>query len=146
MIDLKKVFMVGLIAVLVFSLSGCKSDDNPVSSEGDLAGTWVLTSVSATVSGLTLTRTPAEVDYNVTVKMKSDKTYQMTIITGGETTNESGTYAVSNGNITFTPSSGSAMTWSYSFSDSKLIAKTTLDLSSMGLLAETPVSFTFTKQ
>jgi hypothetical protein len=143
MSNLKKIFTIGLIAVLVLSLSSCKKDeDNPVTSTESLTGTWVLTSIKVSIATLT----PDDADYHVTITLKSDKTFQMSLITGGQTTSSSGTYSTSNGSITFTPTSGSPMVWTYTLSGSTLNAKTTMDLTAYGYSSETPVSLVFNKQ
>jgi hypothetical protein len=145
MSNFKKILSFGLAAVLILSLACCKDDDNPTSSNGNLEGTWKLSKIEVTVSGITMDVTN-QVDYNATVVLKSDKTYTMTIVASGETTTDSGTYSAKDGSITFTPTVGSTMVWTYTVNGSTLVAKTTLDLSSYSLSTETPVSFTFNKQ
>ena len=149
MLTIKKCFTIGFIAVIILSLSGCKKDDNPVSSDGSLTGTWVLTNITANTSSGTITLTADQANVHLTVKIKSDNSYEMIIAQSSGTTNDTGTFSNANGSITFTSQDGTKQVWTYTISGSTLTAKTTMDLSAYttyGLSAQTPVTLVFNKQ
>ncbi len=103
--------------VALFSIS-C-GDDNPVASEEEsIVGTWVLTKMTATFSGVTLT-IPAD-EMSITVTIKSDNTYQATIIEEGITTPETGTWSISGNTVTLTDSDGEITTATFTIEGNKL--------------------------
>jgi len=146
MLNIKKYFTAVFITVMILSLSGCEKDDNPVSSGGSLEGTWVLTSITAVTSSGTVTLTADQANVHITIVVTGTNAYQMTLVSNGQTTNDSGTYSTSNGNITFNSQGGGQTQWSYTLSGSTLTAKTTMDLSAYGFPGQTPVTLVFNKQ
>lgn len=94
-------------------------DDNPAASaEESLVGTWVLTKMTATSSEGTLTFTPEQI--SVTVTIKSDHTYQATIIQQGITTTETGTWSISGNTVTFTDSDGESTAVTFTIEGNEL--------------------------
>ncbi len=147
MTNIKKFFTVAFLATLIFSLSSCKkSDSNPVTSGGGVTGTWVLANITAVTSSGTITLTADQANVHISITLKSDNSYQMTLVQNNQTTNDTGTYAISNGTITFTSQTGSQLVWSYTISGSTLTAKTTMDLTAYGFSSQTPVTLVFNKQ
>jgi hypothetical protein len=146
MINFKKIFAIGMIVVFVLSLSGCKKDDNPTASGGNIVGTWVLAKITATTAGGKLILTADQANVHVTITIKGDGTFLSTTIDANGTTNENGSYKVENGVATFTSQDGTTMVWNYTSSGSTLSASTTIDGTDFGYPGSLPVVLEFNKQ
>lgn len=103
--------------VALFSIN-CGDDNPAASAEESLAGTWVLTKMTVTSSGGTLTFTSDQI--SITVTIKSDHTYQATIIEQGITTPETGTWSISGNTVTFTDSDGETTAATFTIEGNKL--------------------------
>ncbi len=146
MILLKKYLAASLLIFLILSISGCKKNDNPVTSNGSLTGTWVLANITANTSTGTVTLTADQANVHITMVLKSDNSFQMNLVQDTTTSNDSGTYSINNGSILFTSQDGTQQTWTYTISGSTLTAHTTMDLSAYGFPGQTPVTLVFNKQ
>ena len=146
MTSLKKYLAASLLVFLILSVTGCKKNDNPVTSNGSLTGTWVLSNITANTSSGTVTLTADQANVHITMVLKSDNSYQMTLVQGTSTTNDTGSYSTNNGSIIFTSQDGTQQTWTYTISGSSLTAHTTMDLSAYGFPGQTPVTLVFNKQ
>lgn len=141
--NLKRILSLSLI-VVILTMIGCKEDDNPASSsEDDLIGTWVLTSIVLTSYNNSVL-TPEQAGVSGTIIMKSDKTFESTFNMNGEEDSESGTWSATNSTITLNGETETIVLEDYSIQGNKLYVNTTIDITMLG--GETPVKLEFTKQ
>jgi len=145
MSNLRRSFLFILAAIVLIIAYGCKKDDsNPTASGDDLVGTWVLTKVIVITPQGKVNYTPQQAGITMTVTLRSDKTYQQTQTTNGQTTNESGTWSVSNGSIIANATTGTTMTLPYRVNGNILqLDSTTTDPSTGAVL---PMTLEYTKQ
>lgn len=101
---MKKILI--LIVFMSFFTSCKKDSSNPVATENDIVGTWVLTNISGITSQGSITILPSLVGISMTMVFKSDKTATLTMVQEGQTTNSSYNWSTLNGYISFTPTSG----------------------------------------
>jgi len=141
-----KLFTLLLITLIVFA-SACNKDDNPVSPENDIVGTWVLTKLILPDYG-NMEITPQQVGISATFKMKSDHTFEVTFTDADGSDTDTGTWSVSNGKITMKSSSGETQTFDYEISGNKLRITLQMDLSELGIagMGNMRVIMEFTKQ
>jgi len=141
-----KLFTLLLITLIVFA-SACNKDDNPVSPENDIVGTWVLTKLILPDYG-NMEITPQQAGISATFKMKSDHTFEVTFTDSDGSDTDTGTWSVSNGKITMKSSSGETQTFDYEISGNKLRITLQMDLSELGIagMGNMRVIMEFTKQ
>lgn len=139
--NLKKIFTIILTTTFIFLMS-CSKDDNPVSSEDQIVGTWVLTKLILPNYG-NMELTPEQAGISLTFKMKSDKTFEVIIVESGTTTNDSGTWNAANGKLTMKSKSGEEETFDYTIQGNKLRVTTQMDIENLGNMT---VIMEFTKQ
>ncbi len=144
---IRKKILVSFIITLIIFATACNKDDNPVSPENDMVGTWVLTKIILPDYG-NMEITPEQAGVSVTLKIKSDHTFEITFIDSEGTNTETGTWSVSNGKITIKSSSGETQTLDYEFSGNKLRITSQMDLSGLGIagMGNMRVIMEFTKQ
>jgi hypothetical protein len=111
---MKKIIIV-LLSIL-FLVTACKKDDNPVSSEDSLVGTWKLTQEANDDVVITLT-------YSETLQLKSDKTFTdiLNDFSYGRVDTTVGTWSASNGKFTAIGSHGTIFTYDYTITDNTLV-------------------------
>ncbi|MEJ5351161.1 MAG: lipocalin family protein [Melioribacteraceae bacterium] len=141
----EKLFTLFLITLLIFTAS-CNKEDNPVSPENDIVGTWVLTKLILPDYG-NMEINPQQAGISVTFKMKSDHTFEATFTDSEGSETDTGTWSVSNGKITMKSNSGETQTFDYEISGNKLRITLQMDLSEFGMPGvNTRVIMEFTKQ
>lgn len=134
--------------ILIIALTGCdKKDDNPVSPDESIFGTWVLTKVTLPDFG-NMELNPQAMGLSVTFKMKSDHTFEMIFVDPEGSNIDTGTWSISNGKITMKSSSGDEVSLDYVLEGNKLKITMQMDVSEFGLpgSGEMRVIMEFTKQ
>ena len=137
----KKILILLLISICILVVNSCK-EDNPVSPEDQLVGTWVLTKLTVTRQGQTIVQTPAEAGVQITLILRSNKTFQMTQTDQSGTMTETGTWSSTDKEITAKSSDGSTEVIPYILAGNKL--SLTLQIEEGGI--KFPVILEFTKQ
>jgi Lipocalin-like domain len=137
----------GVISIIFFlaALAGCKKESsNPSSSiSSTLAGTWVLSSITAVTSSGIITLTADQANEHITVVLGSDATFSSTTIDASGTTQDGGTYSFDANTITLKSKSGDTLVWTYTLNGSDLQVKSTITVASLGTV---PVTLDFKKQ
>ncbi|MCX7798557.1 MAG: lipocalin family protein [Melioribacter sp.] len=142
----KKIILTSFILLLVFT-SCDKKDDNPVSPDEDIFGTWILTKVILPDYG-NMELDPRAMGLSATFKMKSDHTFEMTFVDSDGTSTDTGTWSISDGKITMKSSSGDEVVFNYELSGNKMRITMQMNVSEFGLpgSGEMRVIMEFTKQ
>ena len=125
-----------LFTVLLFSLivgtTGCSSDDSGNNSSANpLIGTWELTQGHGTYLGASVTIPASTIQLSMTIELKSDANYKITIVYQNETTFEDGTWQSNETTITLTAITGEAVIWPYTLNGNTLT--TSVDTEEFGL-------------
>jgi hypothetical protein len=125
MVSLRKYFgVILLLSAISIFLGGCKKDDNPVEDNtATFVGTWKLTNLTATISGVPVSMTPTQAGYQMTIVSKSDNTFTMTTITSAGTTTNTGTWSISGTNLTLKYSDGTSSVFAFTLSGTTLTIK-----------------------
>ena len=137
----KKILLLLLISICILVVNSCK-DDNPVSPEDQLVGTWVLTKLTMTSQGQTIVQTPAEAGVQITLILRSNKTYQMTQTDASGTETDTGTWSSTDKEISVKSSDGTTEVVPYILAGNKL--SLTVQIEEGGI--KFPVILEFTKQ
>jgi hypothetical protein len=145
MTQLKKLSLLLVALILIISIESCKSEEgnsatDPVSSS--LVGTWVLTKITVKSGTSSIILTPAQAQIESTIIAKADLSYTATVVQGGITTTEIGTYTTGGNKITFKRQDGTITITDYTLSGNKLVVVQTI-MTSIGV---TPADLEFTKQ
>lgn len=139
----KKIFLLLVISICILVVNSCK-EDNPVSPEDQLVGTWVLTKLTMTSQGQTIVQTPAEAGVQVTLIIRSNKTYQMTQTDQSGTVTETGTWSATDKEISAKSSDGKIEVIPYILAGNKLSLTVQIAIETGG--NKFPVIMEFTKQ
>ncbi len=132
------------IILIVLTVIGCDENiSNPVVSENEVIGEWVLTKIIASSPLGTQEFTPQEQNSDVTIILNSDKTYQRNQNIQGQVTNDSGNWSVANGAITMV-SDSAAYTFPCHINGNKLQITTTITDPDSGTIL--PITLEFTKR
>ncbi len=111
-----------IILLGIIICTGCKKDDNPVSSNDALVGTWVLTKVSYTYQQQTNEMTPEEAGMQMTITLNSDNTYNATFNMYDSPETDLGTWSATSTQLTITSNSdGVDQIMPYTLNGNKLI-------------------------
>lgn len=130
-----------MISICILVVNSCK-EDNLVSPEDQLVGTWVLTKLTVTRQGQTIVQTPAEAGVQITLILRSDKTYQMTQTDPSGTVTETGTWSSTDKEISAKSSDGKIEVIPYILAGNKL--SLTVQVEEGGI--KLPIILEFTKQ
>jgi len=139
----KKILLLLLISICILVVNSCK-EDNPVSPEDQLVGTWVLTKLTMTRQGQTIVQTPAEAGVQVTLILSSNKTFQMTKTDQSGTTTDTGTWSSTDKEITVKSSDGTTEVVPYILAGNKLSVTVQIAIEEGGI--KSPVIMEFTRQ
>ncbi|MBI1937658.1 MAG: lipocalin family protein [Ignavibacteriales bacterium] len=95
----KKLLLLLALLLLFFTL-GCEKEDNPVSPEDQVIGTWVLTKIIYTTPNGTIEFTPEAASISITLVINSDHTFSANVTQDDSTETIVGTWNVENGKVT----------------------------------------------
>jgi len=135
-----------LLIVFLSSIAfnSCKKDDNPLASGDELIGTWVLTKLTTTTPQGKVERTPQEAQFEMTIVIRSDRTYTSTTVDHSVIDTDNGTWSVSGDKITVKHEDQTTEVMTYRISGNKLYIDRTVTDSSSG--EEMPLTLEYTKQ
>ena len=135
-----------LLIVFLSSITfnGCKKDDNPLAPGDELIGTWVLTKLTMTTPQGKVDMTPQEAQFEMTVVIRSDRTYTSTTVDQSVTETDNGTWSVSGDKITVKHQNQTTEVMTYRISGNKLYFDQTTTDSTSG--EEMLITLEFTKQ
>jgi len=140
----KKYFISLFIILTVLTVFGCDENiSNPVVSENEVVGKWILTKIIVSSPLGNQEFTPQEQNSDITIILNSDKTYQRNQNIQGQVTNDSGNWSVANGAITMV-SDSATYTFPCHFNGNKLQITTTITDPGSGTIL--PITLEFTKQ
>ena len=95
----KSSLMIFIILFLsIIFITNCSDDDE----KDTLIGTWVLTSMKMSASGITVTVDPAEMGLSQTLTIYDDNTFRMVMTEDGETSTSTGEWSSSGGKLYIT--------------------------------------------
>lgn len=142
----KKLFTI-LFSILILIVAGCDKEENPTGPENDIVGTWVLTKVILPDYG-NMEVNPQPLGLQMTLKVNSDKTFEMTVVDSDSTETDTGTWSISNGKITIKSNTGETLVFDYELTGNQLKITMQFDVSEFGLsgMGQTRVIMVFTKQ
>lgn len=99
MISKKLLLLLTLLLLLFFTL-GCEKEDNPLSLEEQVIGTWVLVKIIYETPDGTIEFTPDAANISITLVINSDHTFSANVTQEDSTETVIGTWAVENGKVT----------------------------------------------
>lgn len=99
MISKRLLLLLTLLSLLFFTL-GCEKEDNPVSPEEQVIGTWVLAKIIYTTPDGTIEFTPDAANISITLVINSDHTFSANVTQEDSTETIVGTWTVVNGKVT----------------------------------------------
>lgn len=115
MVKKSSLIVLAILLLSIVFISNCSDDDK----KETLIGTWVLTSMKMSASGITVTVDPAEIGLSQTLTVYDDNTYRMVITEEGETTTSYGEWSTSGGKL-YTTEEGETEVFDYSLKGDKL--------------------------
>ena len=143
---LQRVSFLFLIALLIFLLfPGCKENINaPDISEEEIIGTWVLTKIIASYpTGGKQESTPEAENFEITITLNNDRTFQRNQNINGEITNDSGNWSIDHAKLSLVTSTD-IFSFACRLNENILQASTTvIDPDSGGII---PITLEFTRQ
>lgn len=147
MITASKIFKLLLVSfVIILLATACKKDDsNPTESSSnpsEFVGTWKLTKITVTISGINNDLTPEQAGTQMTIIANNDASFKMTTITSDGTTTSEGTWQIANGKLILKYADNTSETYDYTLSGNKFSIKTSVEALGQTL----PAVLEFTKQ
>ncbi|HKI78976.1 MAG TPA: DUF5004 domain-containing protein [Ignavibacteriaceae bacterium] len=140
----RKSFLFLIIFLIFLLIPSCKENINaPDISDEEIIGTWVLTKIIASYPTGKQESTPEAENFEITITLNNDKTFQRNQNINGEITNDSGNWSIENAVLNLVTSTD-IFAFACRLNENILLASTTvIDPDSGGIL---PITLEFTRQ